>query len=396
MQFSLMWDLNTSERIKNLTWWWWWWLLFIHDPSRPRRSRQLMILWSTKDCDLIKVNDFWWRRGRDIEVRAVRDGDGGSGGGARDGEEVAGGGPGPSSWAGGRETAFEGMTAAWFYDGRKMHDPFVLEKNDFIVRRDASGERGELLPSSENILTFRGSPEEYRIDIRIPGWDMRFKITPWSEFLSRPRFKAARYIGKYGYNILRIYGSRLAGTIERGGRQEEVSGSAYFQKVMVNAPATPWYWGTLHTGCGSYIDYFMPHIGLPMGRRTEAPRSWRDRGELALSRHAQFYSAPEDRVYEMSRLNVRKSWTQEGLPVFNVRAWSKDRETEMELVLEAYARAYWRFEQKYLRWLTSILYYNEYPVEVKRLAFRSGSRVVGLEDLGGATGNCEHTWGKLL
>ncbi|MEM4729647.1 MAG: hypothetical protein QXH42_07835 [Thermoplasmata archaeon] len=412
MQGSLMWDIDTSERIKNLTWWWWWWLLFINDPSNPRRTRQLMILWSTKDCDLIKVNDIWWRRGREIEERPIGDSpidesareEAPGGGAVRGGESVGDGGTERlrscgsegESWAGGKETRFDGMTASWFYDGKNMHDPFILEKNDFVVRRDASGERGELIPSSENIMTFRGGPEEYRLDIKKGAWEMHFKMTPWSAFMSKPRYKTAHYIGKYGYNILRIYGSKLSGTIDREGEREEITGSAYFQKVMVNAPATPWYWGTFHIEDGSYIDYFNPHIGLPMGRKTEAPRSWRDRGEISLSEHAQFYSASEDRVYEMQKLRIRKSWTENGLPVFRVSARSKDRGAELELVLESYARAYWRFEQKYLRWFTSILYYNEYPVEVRELVFKAGGRRITLDDVGMITGNCEHTWGKLL
>ncbi|MBM4248998.1 MAG: hypothetical protein FJ149_06120 [Euryarchaeota archaeon] len=376
MQESLMWDLNLKEKIRNFTWWWWWWLLFIKDPENPRRSRQLMILWSTKNVDRIIVNDIPWERNLPITERPLGDVEG--------------------AWAGGKETRFDGMTAAWFFDGRRMHEPFVLEKNDFTVRRDAGGERGELRPESEHGLTLEGDPKGYRLRIRKDGWDLDFLMTPWSDFMSRQRFKAARYVGKYGYNILRIYGSKLAGTIGHDGGNEAVSGSAYFQKVMVNAPATPWYWGTFHVDDGSYIDYFNPHIGPPMWRRTEAPRSGWDWGEIRLSKHMQFYHAGEDRVHEMRKLKVRKEWSADGLPIFNVLGRSKDGRTELELRLASYSRAYWRFEQKYLRWFRSILYYNEYPVEVERAVLRDAGQKLDILDLGPVTGNCEHTWGKLL
>ena len=58
---ATMWDLDLEGRIHNLTWWWWWWLFFLKDPANPGRTRQLMILWSTKDTDWIKVNDYLWR-----------------------------------------------------------------------------------------------------------------------------------------------------------------------------------------------------------------------------------------------------------------------------------------------------------------------------------------------
>lgn len=376
MEDSLMWDLNISERIRNFTWWWWWWLLLIKDPQDPKRTRQLMILWSTKDCDRIIVNDHPWQRKLDISEREMPADAG--------------------QWAGGKQTRFGGMTAAWFYDGKRMVDPFVLEENEFTVHRNASGEKGELLPSSPNVLTLKGDPKEYDMDLKVGDWDMHFRMKPWNDFLSKQRYKSAHYVGKYGYNILRIYGSRLSGTIAHGDSKEEIAGSAYFQKVMVNAPATPWYWGTFHIEDGSYIDYFNPHIGPPMRRKTDSPRSRWDWGEIKLSKHMQFYNASEDRLYEMRKLDIRKEWSKEGLPIFNVRGRSKDGNTELQMRLASYSRAYWRFEQKYLRWFRSILYYNEYPVTVEALTFRDGTRKIRLEDLGVITGNCEHTWGKLL
>ena len=372
-----IWTPPSSWKVPG-SWFWWFWLFFIHDENTARtgKCRQLMILWSTKDCDRIKVNDHPWERKLDISEHELPSGAG--------------------EWAGGKETRFGGMTAAWYYDGRRMHDPFVLEENDFTVHRNAGGERGELLPSSPNTLNLRGDPNKYEMDIRLKDWDMHFSMTPWNGFLSKQRYKAAHYIGRYGYNILRIYGSKLAGTIVHGGKREEVAGSAYFQKVMVNAPATPWYWGTFHIEDGSYIDYFNPHIGPPMRRRTESPRSRWDWGELGLSRHMQYYDAGEDRVYEMRKLKVRKQWNAEGLPIFDVLGRSKDGGTELKLRAASYARAFWRFEQRYLGWFTSILHYNEYPVELQSLEFRSGPKRLKLDDLGSVTGNCEHTWGKLL
>ena len=56
-----MWVLKTDDMIPNLTWWWWWWLFFVKDPENPERTKQLMILWSTKYTDDIYVMDHHWK-----------------------------------------------------------------------------------------------------------------------------------------------------------------------------------------------------------------------------------------------------------------------------------------------------------------------------------------------
>ena len=41
-----------------------------------------------------------------------------------------------------------------------------------------------------------------------------------------------------------------------------MEGTAYFQKVTVQAPSVPWFWGMVHFDDGSYLDWFMPHLTL--------------------------------------------------------------------------------------------------------------------------------------
>ena len=43
---------------------------------------------------------------------------------------------------------------------------------------------------------------------------------------------------------------------------EKFEGTGYFQKVSVQAPTFPWFWGMLHFDDGSYLDWFMPHISF--------------------------------------------------------------------------------------------------------------------------------------
>jgi hypothetical protein len=92
---------------------------------------------------------------------------------------------------------------------------------------------------------------------------------------------------------------------------------------------------------------------------------------------------------------MRKTFTDEDLPVFHVTG--ENAEGSIDLELEAYSRAFWRFEQpKRAGLIKSILHYNEYPIQVNSFKLKSGSERTDLDDLGWTRGNCEHTWGKLL
>jgi hypothetical protein len=366
---ALMWDLDLENVHKGLTWWWWWWLFFFPDPDDPKRTRQLMILWSTKYTEQIKVDYFDWKPEGEIERKAQ-------------GDDI--------------DLGFNGMTAAWWYDGRKMVDPVILEPNRFKVTK--RGADGILDPQSPKDLRLSGRPGKYRLDIDMPedGHAFHLDMLDWTPFMSEHRYRANAYTKKYSYNILRIYGNRVEGTYKVDGEEVDAAGStAYFQKVRVNAPAIPWYWTVLHTERGDYLDYFFPHIGPQLARKTEEPKSRLDWGDMMLNRSLQFWDEGRQRLFKFKKPKIKHRVTEEGLPVFNVRG--KSDEATIELELEAYARAYWRFEQpKRFGFAKSILYYNEYPTQVNRFRLQVGSEVTDLGDLGWTRCNTEHTWGKLI
>lgn len=188
--YSNIWVLNTDDMIENLSWYWWWWVFFVRDPERPNRTKQLMILWSTKYTDHIKVMD------KDWSIKQL-----------------------PSQHD--NPMKFNGMIAAWWYDGQEMKDPLLLKKSDFEVRHD--GKKGELKPMlNDGDYRFFGSPEEYRVNIKDEDNDFEFKLTPWNDYLQKHRFNETRYTKKYGYDILKICGMELEGKID----QESVNGSA--------------------------------------------------------------------------------------------------------------------------------------------------------------------------
>lgn len=74
-------------------WWWWFWLFFIDNPKNPKKPRQLMILWSTKNEKTINCNN--------LEVKFSHTGD---------------------------RSRLDGIVAAWYFDGKKMHHNYLLEQ----------------------------------------------------------------------------------------------------------------------------------------------------------------------------------------------------------------------------------------------------------------------------
>ena len=107
-----LWNIDVGSRKRRLTWWWWFWLLFIDDAHGRAGSsghtgpRQFMILWSTKNCRRIRVDDEWWSPRHDITL------DDGC-------------------------LTFDGMAASWYFDGRTMWDPMTLERSIFRTSGDA-------------------------------------------------------------------------------------------------------------------------------------------------------------------------------------------------------------------------------------------------------------------
>jgi len=359
--YQNLWVLKTDDMISNLTWHWWWWIFFVRDPDRPGRTKQLMILWSTKYTKDIRIMDKRWS----VKQLPTRN------------DNVL---------------KFNGVTAAWWYDNQKMYGPLLLEEMDFEVCND--GDKGELRPIKEGTdYRFYGSPEKYVVNIQDSKNDFHFEMTPWNDYLQKHRFKEKAYTKKYGHNILQILGMKMKGRISG----LEVDGSAYHQRVTVNAPGAPWYWGLVHWVDGSFISYSNPFVGPQIFRNTKNPTSLLDWGDIPLYKSIRFYHWDTNTEYNFKTKNIQiKHAVKSGLPIFDVRG--RDKEKEIHLRLKAYARAYWRFQQP-KRWgMKSILYYNEYPAEVENFHFttRNGSLKVKKEDLGDSASNFEHTWGKLI
>lgn len=356
MTWAEVFDVDPSHALPNRTWWWWWFIFFFRNEVDDARTKQMVLLWGTRNCRALVINDHVWRRNGDIR---------------RTGSSVD----------------SDGMAAGWYFDGAMMYDPLFVDHGP--IRSNWNG-GGRLALETENAYAFDATRTPQAVSVRRPGLDIRIDVSHWTDFLSQVVPTGKRYLYHLGYQMHKIRGVRARGSIALGSHLETVEGTAYFQKVRINSPTSPWYWGVFHAHDGSYIDYFLPHIGPPALRRSRAHGSRFDWGEFHLSRSFQFYEAATGEMHKIKGIRVTKRYAGD-LPIFRLEGERAGKSVELEM--SAYARACWEIRQPFLGRMTNVLFYNEYPANVTRFEFRDGGRRVTLDDLGPIVGNCEHAWG---
>jgi len=362
-----IWRLEDSPPIRNLTWDWWWWLIMLEDEDGSPSGQQLMCLWSTKDTKIVDVSGMEWRsEGR------------------------------PKTQDG--AINLSGIIASWYWDGKKLHEKFVFEKCRMIcmpATHDSWPDDGDLggavisLSDREYSMGLSSDAGEFWLRLQADK-DVNLRMKPWNERLSQVRTFSGEYPAQMGYDITRLHGTKVSGEIAG----KEVKGTGYFQKVCVQAPSPPWFWGMLHLSDGSYIDWFLPHISPTMLKGDNRAWSWNDISEVALSKSALFHDAQSERSEKFAQLEVRRERMKNDLPRFFVKMYNG--RCAIELVVEAVCRAHFTFDQPSRGGLVSHLTYNEYPLHVKSLKISNENGERGLSDYEWIRGNAEHSWGLLF
>ncbi len=381
-----LWELPDLPNIKHLTWDWWWWLVMWPSKKHPGRSEQLMVLWSTKETPSIYVNEHHWAAAATANTTE---------------EDLV---------------VLPGMIAGWYFDGEKMYEPLVLQESriaaisskhkDWPIK-DEKG--GAVFALCEQLLSTGMSDDGGKFWMRIEsdknavknGSPKQFdiKMTPWNTALSTARRSFQKYQNNMGYDIFRIHGCKATGMIDN----EKFEGSAYLQKVRVQAPTVPWYWGILHFSDGSYLDWFLPHLSLLALSSSNKPWQSLDSFEIPLRKAGLFHDAKRQRSENFTKLKFKKIKgdyqikNQEGineeLPRFEIEMWNG--RTMIVLSVEAISRAYWSFDQQTRGGMFSHFCYNEYPLKVTGIAIEDEFGIRTLEDWEWIHGNAEHSWGIL-
>ena len=361
------WDVDRANELRNRTWWWWWWIFFFDNPENPSQPKQLMTLWGTRNCKKVQIGDHVWNH-KDMTVKERPDG-----------------------------LDFEGMAAAWYYDGKKMHEPFYIHDGPSSIDKKGEGKEswGSIsLNTKEFSSRFSGTIQGYDIEItdKEEGVGMSIKLEPWNDRITSTVPTGKKYLSNLAYQMYKIRGMKASGTIHLKDRDDKVSGTAYFQNVRINAPTSPWYWATFHTEDSSYFDYFMPHMGLPALRRSYSHKSILDKGIKMLSKGFHYYDYPEDEHIKIKKkLKMGVEYDKHDMPLFHLKG--EDEARTIDLKMRAYSRACWKIKQPLLGVASTTLFYNEYPAQLIDFKLKTPERTIRLEDLGRTAGNCEHAWG---
>ena len=384
--FTSLWKLDVLPPIPRLSWWWWWVIIYIPDQQNPGRSKQLMTLWSTKETPAIRMTGHWWLPGSRMHI----DDEGG--------------------------LVFPGMVCSWWFDGKKMYEPLVMKECRMAAINDqhslwpqqGSGDgAGAVIPLLQEDMSFGMNPGNDKFWMNLVsdkeavkrGAPLNFKaeLTPWSGPPSTLTYKNNIMAMNMGYDILRLQGTKCKLNVDG----EEMQGTAYFQKVSVQAPTVPWFWGMLHFDDGSYLDWFLPHVSFSTSSLDSSPWRLRDAFRTPLSGTGIFHDAKRGRSENFARCEVElsksdtdlKDDNNNPLPRFRIRLWNG--RTQISIDVRAVSRAKWVFDQPTRAGMVSHLTYNEYPLEVERIAILDEQGLRSLSDYSWIHGNAEHTWGFL-
>src|SRR5208283_764163 len=147
--FSDIWKIYPENSLRNRTWHWWWWIYFFENTARPEFPKQLMVLWGTRNCRNVRVNDFSWSPRIPMEIYENR-------------------------------AAFESIVASWYYDGYKMHDPFILDHGKTeTVWDDRSGQIK--MEGDEGTYSFGGSSADLWMDLNSEKAGIELSMQRWKD-----------------------------------------------------------------------------------------------------------------------------------------------------------------------------------------------------------------------
>jgi hypothetical protein len=307
-------------------WWWWFWMFFIDNPKDPERPRQLMILWSIKNTKEIVCN------GKPMTFPEKND-----------------------------FNDLTGVQAAWYYDGETMHHNHILEKG----RLRLTGNTLEMDGETPTRFSIHGKKSTVTI-----GESMSLTVEePEGHPFNSASYHKNTFIGDRGYSIMKVNRGRLRGLLDGG----EISGTAYFQRVFVNAPAVPWYWGIFHLTNGGTLTYTNQRI---LGKSLKKDISYHDGKTL----------------HRIKDIKVGK--TNDKHPTF--RIWGEDDNGIIAFTIKSYSHSFWEFTQKKMWAIPNRLTYNEYPATIEDFTFedKKTREKTTMEYAG--YGNAEHTTGYLL
>lgn len=350
-------------------WLWWFWLFFIHDENTEKtgKCRQIMILWSVKNDKDIKCNSLPITGAKNI----VPKGDG---------------------------FILDGAAAAWYFDGEKMHDDFLLERSQMPLDPDGCSLAAPGKTPSSFFLDKNGG-----FTTKIKSGSITFELVATqddSHSAIGPTQGGSKFIGSLEIEGTRIERLALSGTETTSGqgksagkKTSQIRGTAYFQKILLAAPPPQWYWGLYHFADGSFATYMQVYSGRNFFAGNLYGNPQLKKPAVSLKEDILVYHKPSGRVFEGNRLTVKPESLGGGLWRHKLNGWGKG--FKIGGTCEAYSHSCWSFVKNIGALpIKSTFKYNEYPAVMNNLEIETerGEKIT----LKNGWGNMENSWGFMI
>jgi hypothetical protein len=315
-----------NEHMQKEEWWYWFWLFFFDNPKNPKKPRQLMVLWSSKNEKEIECN------GVNLKMEDPLKGN-----------------------------KLNGAVASWYFDGKRMHENFMLEQCDLTFTKDS------IRSYSSNPTSFVLKGKSAKISM---GKDFKFNVKINECY--RPTVNTITFSNKSRYTNINAIRFKMKGNAY----DEPIEGSAFFECMFCSIPIPSWYWGTFHFENGAVMNYFEPYL-------------FRKPLRSVIS----FYDCNGSHIF--NGMKIREVGRNN--PRFIVSA--KNKNEKIDFKVSTYSRATWKFKKKHpgiIGIIPNKLTYNEYPAVITEFKLSGKGKTINLKDLGKSVGNAEHTEGVLL
>jgi hypothetical protein len=250
------------------------------------------------------------------------------------------------------------------------------------------------MSNEDGVYSFEGKDADLSLKAENPKVLIDIRMNRWTDEMAKLVPSSKTFFYNMGYTMLKYRALKASGKICIGSSEEDVKGRAYFQKVRISSITPAWYWGVLQSDNGAYMQYFYPHVGIPLLRQKYSHESSLEWGEKAVSRSLNFYDPGERKEHIMKIMRIDKRYEND-LPVFTVEARSPDAEVTAEMA--TYGRCCWNIAQPVIWPLWLGIFYNEYPARLLNLKFmdKKRGRTLDKDDFGRWFCNCEHSWGTV-
>ncbi len=291
----------------------------------------------------------------------------------------------------------DGAAAAWYFDGKKMHDNFVLEASKMSL----DGEKSLLLAPGFTPSSFYLKDDEFVTKINSGSHEFEFhaKQVDLHSAVGPVHGKTDFPLGMCveGTRIERL---SLSGTETHGKKSSKISGTAYFQKILVAVPPPQWYWGLYHFSDGSFLTFMVSYVGRAALAGNEKTPSLHN-PKFPVQQDIMLYHAPTGRVFQGNKVTIvpkkegGKSNSPENSNLYSHTVFGMGPGFEIKAFARAYSHSAWKFTKKIGPLpAKSSFTYNEYPAVLERMELKTkeGKKII----LKNGVGNMENSWGFLL